>query len=273
MDESKSLDELARYNKERWDELARAGVEYARPWLDLEAGTARHLIDPHGVMGDVAGRDVLCLAAAGGQQSVAFAMLGAHVTVFDLSTAQLEQDRLTAARHGLSVLTVEGDMRDLSRFGLSSFDIVYQAFSINFVPDVRPVHAQVARIIRPDGIYRLEWSNPFTQTVDDTGWTGEGYLLRHPYEDGRELSEIFPHWEVPDADGNVRRLMGPKEFVHALSTMVNSLAEHDFTIVHASEDCGDDPLAEPGSWPHYQSIAVPYLTFWCRYTPDRDRPA
>ena len=41
--------------------------------------------------------DVLCLAAGGGQQSVAFALLGANVTVFDLSETQLEHDRLAAA--------------------------------------------------------------------------------------------------------------------------------------------------------------------------------
>jgi SAM-dependent methyltransferase len=216
---------------------------------------------------------VLCLAAGGGQQSVAFALLGAHVTVFDLSDTQLERDRLAAEHFGVRMEYVQGDMRHLDMFDDNVFDVVYQPFSINFVPDVRPVHRQVARVLRPGGVYRLEWSNPFTQTVDEASWTGEGYLLSHPYEDGREVTEIFPDWDVTDPDGNLHRIPGPHEFVHTLSTMVNSLVDHGFVIIRASEDRGNAPAGEPGSWPHFMRFAVPYLTLWSRYLPGTVQPS
>ena len=90
-------------------------------------------------MGDVAGKRVLCLAASGGQQAVAFALLGAAPTVFDLSDVMLERDRAAAAHYKVAIGIEQGDMRDLSRFDTDAFDLVYQAYSINFVPDVRPV--------------------------------------------------------------------------------------------------------------------------------------
>ena len=35
-----TLDDLARFNQERWDDLARSGVEYARPYLDMDEDSA-----------------------------------------------------------------------------------------------------------------------------------------------------------------------------------------------------------------------------------------
>ena len=67
------VDRLAQFNKERWEELASSGIEYARPWLDLDEATARQRIDPEQLLGDVADRDVLLLAGSGGQQSAATA--------------------------------------------------------------------------------------------------------------------------------------------------------------------------------------------------------
>ncbi len=78
------VDEIARYNKGRWEELAEANIEYSRPFLDLDSEKAREAIDPEGVLADVSGLDVLCLASGGGQQSAAFGLLGANVTVLDL---------------------------------------------------------------------------------------------------------------------------------------------------------------------------------------------
>ncbi len=274
------LDDLARYNKERWEELAGANIAYSRPFLDMDQAAARRVIDPAGLLGDVAGARVLCLASGGGQQSAAFALLGADVTVVDLSHTQIERDRITAAHYGLPVTAVQGDMRDLSRFEPASFDLVYHAYSINFVPDVRPVHRQVARVLRPGGHYRMEWANPFTQTVDDASWNGEGYLLKHPYLNGRQLTDLFPHWDVLDEQGKNHRIASPHEYVHALSAVVNSLAACGFVILQAREVVGFDPAAglqdapqsnaasEPGSWDHFMSVAAPYLALWARYRPD-----
>ncbi len=84
------LDELARYNKERWEALAQADIAFSRPFLDLIPSSARQLIDPHKLIGPVDGKSILCLAG-GGQQSAAFSLLGAQVTVLDLSETQLAQ--------------------------------------------------------------------------------------------------------------------------------------------------------------------------------------
>src|SRR5215475_329264 len=129
------MDEIARYNRERWRALAAANALYTRPRLDLDKQTARELVDPASAFGDLKGKRVLCLAGGGGRQSAAFGLLGAEVTVVDLSPEQLERDRQMAQHYNLAITLLEGDMRDLSALAQSSFDIVYQPYSLNFVPD------------------------------------------------------------------------------------------------------------------------------------------
>jgi SAM-dependent methyltransferase len=262
-----NLDELATTNRARWNNLVDANIEYSRPLLELTPASARAFLDPHGVMGEVAGKEVLCLAGGGGQQSAAFALLGAQVTVLDLADKQLARDRQAAEHYGFTIRTIQGDMRELHHFADASFDLVYHAFSINFVPSVAPVFAEVARICRPHARYRLEWHNPFTQLVEYEGWDGKAYPMRHEYSDGREATELYPNWTVEDADGNAREIAGPREFVHTLSSVINTLVANGFVIYHAAEYLGDSRAAEAGSWQHFMQVIAPYLTLWSRYAP------
>jgi SAM-dependent methyltransferase len=257
------MDALARYNKAIWEELARSNVEYSRPWLDLDQSSAREKVDLYGMMKEIAGKRVLCLAGGGGQQSAAFGLLGAQVTVFDLSETQLARDHLAAEHYGLQIRTVQGDIRDLSQLDDSGFDLVWQGYSINFVPDVNTVFEGIARVIRPGGLYYLMFGNPFTlHSVDEETWDGESYPLRYPYIDGAEITGLNPNWafwDVQTEDGEWIKVESPKEFRHTLSTLLNGLIRQGFVILGIWEESSGDPLAEPGSWAHFKSFAPPYL--------------
>ncbi|NJM42526.1 MAG: class I SAM-dependent methyltransferase [Anaerolineae bacterium] len=165
------MDELANYNRERWNALVDAGVEYAKPFLALTPEEALAQLNGNACavlnLDSVRGKRVLCLASGGGQQSAAFALLGADVTVIDLSDAQLAQDRKAAAHYGVEMRIEQGDMRDLSRFNASEFDVVWQGYSINFVPNPRVVFEQVARVLRPNGNYLVQFSNPHRDSLKD----------------------------------------------------------------------------------------------------------
>src|SRR5215470_5986768 len=67
------------------------------------------------------GADVLCLASGGGQQGPVLAAVGANVTIFDNSPAQLKQDQIVAERESLRLKTREGDAADLSLFKDQAF--------------------------------------------------------------------------------------------------------------------------------------------------------
>lgn len=234
------MDETARTNRKHWDGLVRDGFIYTRPWLDLDpalvdkiaAGSAQKLPEPYTylyppeVFEGAAGKDVLCLASGGGQQSAVFGLLGAHVTVLDLTEGQLEADRKAAGHYGYHVETLQGDMRDLSAFDDGSFDLVYQAISMVFVPSVREVYREVGRVLRPGGLYRVGHCNPATQPVEETSWDGDAYRIIKPYRER----------VIEDAES--------MEFRHYLSEIFNHLIETGFELRGVWED--PRHLAPPG---------------------------
>jgi SAM-dependent methyltransferase len=260
------MDETARYNLERWKALVDANALFTRPALNLDLASARVKIDPEGRLEDVTGKDVLCLACGGGQQSAAFAILGARVMVFDLSADQLQRDREAAVHYGVEIQSQQGDMRDLSCFGEVTFDLVYQAYSLGFVPDARGVFQQVARIIRTGGIYYFNCANPFFIGLSEKDWNGEGYTLRHPYVEGMEVTYEDQAW-VYDRTKLGAQILPPREYRHTLSTLFRGLIEEGFVVSHISDYSGfyPNPKSEPGTWEHFVSIAPPWLSFWTSY--------
>jgi ubiquinone/menaquinone biosynthesis C-methylase UbiE len=267
------MDEVAQYNKARWEELAQVHVSHSRPWLDLDESTARKRIDRYMMLQEIAGKRVLCLAAGGGQQSAAFGLLGAQVTVLDLSETQLARDRLAADHYGFQIRTIQGDIRDLSSIKDNSFDLIWQGYSLSFVPEISPVQAEIARVLRPAGLYYLVFDNPFTHScVDDEAWNGESYPLVFPYIDSVEITGLHPdwhYWDVETEDGQWVKVPGPKGFRHILSTVVNGLVRQGFVILGFWEDAGGGDLqAEPGSWEHYQAFAPPFFNLWAMYRPE-----
>jgi SAM-dependent methyltransferase len=264
-------DEVVRHSIERWDALARAGAVLTRPWLDLDARTARQRLDPEGWLGELGGARVLLLAGGGGQQSAAYALLGAHVTVLDLSRAQLARDREAAAHHGTAVETVRGDMRDLSCLGAGVLDLVHQPYSLNLVPDPRAVFAEVARVLRPGGLYHLVCANPATHGLSPEDWDGRGYGLRRPCVDGAEVAMADPPW-VFRGERPAEPVPTPREWRHTLFTLLAGLAERGFGVLAAAEEhFGEpDPEAPPGTMAHLTSIAPPWLALWARARGLRD---
>ncbi len=260
------MDEIAQFNRERWNDLVAAKVAYGRAWLDIDVVGAQQWLKRHYVSGDVSGKDVLCLANGGGQQSVAFGLMGAKVTVIDMSDAQLEQDRIAAEHHGLNTQLEQGDMRDLSRFADDSFDLIWHAYSINFVPDAKIVLQEVSRVIRPGGLYYFQFANPFLMGLEEGDWNGQGYVMKRPYPDNSEIIFEDTHWDVGE-----QRVEGPREFNHSLSTLITALVANGFVIRGLWEKTGGtvpDIHAEPGSWAHFVAIAPPYVSLLATFEPE-----
>jgi SAM-dependent methyltransferase len=134
---------------------------------------------------DLKGLDVLCLASGGGQQGPILAAAGAKVTVQDNSPRQLERDRMVAARDGLDIRTLEGDMRDLSALADASFDLIVHPVANVFVPDILPVWREAYRVLRPGGVMIAGITNPVLYIFDsdamDQGKLEVRYSL--PYSD------------------------------------------------------------------------------------------
>jgi SAM-dependent methyltransferase len=249
-----------------WDREVEAGCGFTVPALNLTrelieeylAGRRDALsgmedsMEPRHVLEGVEGKEVLCLASGGGQQSAVFGLLGAQVTVLDLCEGQLRGDRAAAEQYGYEVRTVKGDACDLSAFPDKSFDIVYQAPGMSWIPDVRAVYREVYRVLRPGGRYRVALANPAVHTADfaggRAGWDGVGYRIADRYKGGRVLKNAagVENMEAGEPTGDHR---------HPLRDSVGGLVEAGFVIRYFAEDpvhFREPVTGEPGSWTHSQ---------------------
>jgi len=173
---------------------------------------------------------VLCLASGGGQQGPILAAAGAHVTVFDNSPQQLAQDRHVARRDGLTLATIEGDMRDLSTFADASFDLIVHPTSNLFVPDVRPVWRECFRVLRPGGVLLAGFCNPilylFDQELADDGVLQVRHAL--PYSDLTSLTDAERAAYLDE--------LQPLEFGHTLTDQIGGQLDAGFALTGFYED-------------------------------------
>ncbi len=180
---------------------------------------------------DLHGVDVLCLASGGGQQGPVLAAAGATVTVLDNSPRQLAQDRYVAGRDGLTLRTVEGDMRDLSIFADESFDLIVHPTSNLFVPDVRPVWREAFRVLRPGGSLLSGFLNPITYIFDLRKADEEGVLevkYRIPFSDLTSTSDAERQRLIEEG--------AAMEFGHTLDDQIGGQIDAGFVITGFYED-------------------------------------
>lgn len=250
----KNRDEIAEINRNHWNKMVNSGCDFTLPWLDLdrdkilrflEKGTNEvpyylQVMYPLKILSDIQNKKVLCLGAGGGQQSVVFALLGAKVTVADISERQLEMDKKAAEHYGYHVELIHADMRNLSAIADNSFDLVFGT-GMCYIDDVKHVYSEVNRILKLNGIFRVNFSNPATEFVDWDDWDGKGYTITRAYKE------------------RIRRnLNGPIEFRHTLQAIFNGLINCGFCIRYVEEDPrykqeSNDP---PGSWTHWLTYII-----------------
>jgi SAM-dependent methyltransferase len=189
------------YNRQAWDHQVATGNRWTVPVSSESITKARQgewdvVLTPKKPVPrewfpPLAGLDVLCLASSGGQQVPILAAAGAKVTAFDNSPAQLARDREVAEREGLTITTVEGDMRDLSAFADGQFGLVFHPCSNGFVPDILPVWREAARVLRPGGVLLAGFTNPVVCLFDDEKMNRGEFEVKHriPYSDLTSLTD------------------------------------------------------------------------------------
>lgn len=236
------------YNREKWDKQ----VEDGNPWTipstperiaDARQGnwsvllTEQKPVPRHWFPEDLHGVDILCLASGGGQQGPILAAAGANITVFDNSPKQLGQDRMVAKREGLLLITVEGDMRDLSVFGDGCFDIVFHPVSNVFFPEVRPVWKEAYRVLRAGGVLMAGFMNPSIY-VFDIPLAEKGIF---------KVTNTLPFDATQLDDEERRRIFEenyPLEFSHSLEEQIGGQLEAGFLLIDLYEDQQNSPLGK-----------------------------
>jgi ubiquinone/menaquinone biosynthesis C-methylase UbiE len=118
------------------------------------------------LIGDVAGLDVLDAACGTGRYALLLAEAGARVSGLDGSEEMLAHARRKAAARDVALDLRTGDLSALP-FEDESFDLVLSALALCHVPDLSPVMAEFARVLRHGGRLIISDFHPFCLLI---GW-------------------------------------------------------------------------------------------------------
>jgi SAM-dependent methyltransferase len=243
-------DEVVAHNREAWDRLVASGDEWTRGVSPEQTARARggDLRDVVLVGHDpipsawlptsLEGVSVLCLASGGGQQGPLLAAAGAEVTVFDASPRQLERDREVAAREGLELRTVLGDMRDLGAFEDGAFEVIVHPVSNLFCPELAPVWTECFRVLRPGGRLLAGFLNPDMFIFEEEALDRGEFVTANP----------LPYSNAPPT--GAARPNGPIEFSHTLADQIGGQLAAGFAIA-GFEEAPHHANATAGYMPGY----------------------
>ncbi|WP_428265173.1 class I SAM-dependent methyltransferase [Haliangium sp.] len=233
--------DVLEYNRRAWDAQVGKGNKWTQPVSPELIARARagdwHIVltpmrpVPRDWFPALVELPTLCLASGGGQQAPILAAAGARVTVLDNAPAQLAQDRLVAEREGLDMTLIEGDMRDLTTFADASFSLIVHPVSNLFVPDIRPVWQECARVLAPGGVLLAGFCLPVMFLFDyERSLQGE-LVVRHR----------IPYSDLADLDDDERRRLlidknEPLVFGHSLEDQIGGQVDAGMAITGFFED-------------------------------------
>jgi len=238
----KKTKNIVNHNSLVWDQFAKAEGDWSKPVSQEVIDQAKqgnwsvHItktpLNEDWLPKNIEGKKVLCLASAGGQQAPVLAAAGAIVTVYDISEGQLNKDRLVAKRDNLTIVTEQGDMRDLSIFAAETFDYIISPISNLYIPELTALWNECYRVLKTKGVLLTSFYNPILfvferdQLLEKQGLVKPKYTL--PYSDQTSLKSHEYEKKLSSGEAIV--------FGHTLTEQIGKQINAGFSIAGFYED-------------------------------------
>lgn len=250
------MNPIHEHNKRVWDDRVRQKARFTAPATEDDFRNPYKLLDGAGWLGgSVAGQTVLCLGAGGAKHGPLLASQGARVTVVDISAEMLQLDRQCAAERHLALDLVQASIDDLSGLSPSHYDLVIQPVCSCYVPEIHRAYLEVARVIKPGGLYISRHKQPVNLQTALTP-SPLGFTLRESYYSKGPLS--------PDPQSGPHRESGALEFLHRWGELLGGLCQAGFVIEDVAEPRFGEADAKPGTFEHRGQFVPPYIQLKAR---------
>ncbi|WP_255946306.1 class I SAM-dependent methyltransferase [Streptomyces odontomachi] len=189
-------------------------------------------------LGPLDGRDLVHLQCHLGTETIPLAARGARAVGLDLSGASVTAARELAARSGIAVEYVQGNVYDaVQTLGERRFDVVYTGKgALCYLPDLDRWAREIARLLRPGGrLYIVEF-HPLLNSLGLTPELDEGtaLLLRHDYLGGRgpvRRDGTHTYTDGPAVTGATECF----EWMHGIAEVVNAVTGAGLRVARLRE--------------------------------------
>lgn len=234
-----SLDPYREANRANWND--RVPIHWQPDGYDAPGFIA----DPHrlttvvrldrDLLGDVTGKRLLHLQCHFGEDTLAWARLGADVTGIDFSDAAIEAAHRLSAESGTPGRFVLTELYDTPQaLAGEQFDIVYTGVgAINWLPDIAAWGGVVDTMLAPGGTFLMREGHPVLWTLE---WPAEsdGILrIDYPYFEVSEPVTIDE--ETTYLGAGTLEHTTTHEWNHGIGEIMHALTSRGLVIDHFEE--------------------------------------
>ena len=225
-------------NREGWNE---GGARYAE-WVDetvefIRSGQSNlHEVERRNIGHLLPGMDLAVhLQCAGGKDTLSLLNEGVkRVVGVDISDVMIENAKRTTAALDAPATWYRCDLFDTPHELDGTADLVYTGRgALNWIMDLRPWAAVVARLLKPGGIFHVLDNHPLIYLFDDTSkelrWSGQDYFA------GGGWSQGWPSEYIGDMGKPVEEMAVMHERGWTLSDVFNAVHDAGLTIEYLGE--------------------------------------
>lgn len=189
-----------------------------------------------GEIGDVRGKRVLNLLGSKGNKAVCFALLGADVTVVDLSSENQRYAMELAEAAGVPLTYFVTDVLELAEEEILPFDIVILEMGVlHYFVDLHPLFQKVSKLMKEEGIFIVRDYHPIvSKTLRMIG--GSAVLDGDYFTDERKEVEVAFASLLPKEMQQQLKKNVIRQWM--LSEVVNALINSGLNIRKMKEDKG-----------------------------------
>lgn len=134
------------------------------------------------LLGNLAGKRVLELGCAAGQNLAVMAKQGAVAIGLDFASDQLAAARRLAEQQKVRVELHKGDLAELVFLRADSIDVAFSAYALGLVTDLNRVFRQVHRVLKQGAPLVFSMPHPASHLIDDDD-PDQPLLIRRSYFD------------------------------------------------------------------------------------------
>lgn len=187
-------------------------------------------------IGEVNGKRVLNLLGSKGNKAVCFALLGADVTVVDISIENKRYAMELAEAAGVSLNYIVNDVLELADEKMSPFDIVILEMGVlHYFVDLQPLFQMVSKLLNETGIFIVRDYHPIVAKTlrikNGEAVLESDYFSNRYVEVDVAYSALLPKPMKNKLEKNIIRQW-------MLSEVVNALINSDLKIRKMREDKG-----------------------------------
>jgi SAM-dependent methyltransferase len=234
------LSAVTRQNARYWEAIA--AHRLGEPAEFFLAGGRALMDEELAGIGDLAGKRVLHLASAVGNEAITFAQLGATVTAVDISPTHVANGQAKATAVGVRVNFVVADMTALPP-EIDGFDVIYISWGgLCWVPDLAEWARDVARRLADGGRLVIAEHHPLWEVLSVAG-CGRLEVSRSYFEPTAILSPDIR--KAPQAERELDQPLPAKtSFVWGLGAVVSAVLGAGLRLTSLREYA--DPEGYPG---------------------------